>query len=211
MDIYEAIATRRTVRDFEDGPVPFETLRRILDAGLKAPSNDHMRKWHFIVVDDAETRQALVHAINPTSVADAEKIIDEWGLVDTVQREMYLDGIPKQIRMLLTAGALVIPCYHQPWPLLQPESLSSLNGFASIWCCIENILLAAAAEGVFGVTRIPFDKESKTLREVLGIPDDYCVPCYLVLGYPKPGVKQIRQHVIDVNERLYIDRWGNRG
>jgi nitroreductase len=210
MDIYEAIATRRTVRDFEDGPVPFETLRRILDAGLKAPTNDHMRKWHFVVLDDPETRRALVRAVPSVSVAGARAIIDKWGLVDKVQRDMYLDGIPKQIKMILTAGALVIPCFHQPWPLLQPKSLSSLNGFASIWCCIENILLAAAAEGVFGVTRIPFDKESKTLREVLGIPDDYCVPCYLVLGYPKAGAKQIRQHVIDIDERISIDKWGSR-
>jgi nitroreductase len=210
MDIYEAIATRRTIRDFEDKPVPFEILRKILDAGLKAPTNDHMRRWHFIIVDDLETRQALVHVFPRTSRADAKSIIDKWGLVDTLQREMYLDGIPKQIKMILTAGALVIPCFHQPQPLLKPKSLSSLNAFASIWCCIENVLLAAAAEGVFGVMRIPFDKESETLREVLNIPQDYCVPCYLALGYPKPGLKQIQQHVIDVKERISIDKWGNR-
>jgi nitroreductase len=211
MDIYEAITTRRTVRDFEHRPVPFETLRRILDAGLKAPSNDHMRKWHFVVVDDLETRQALVRVIPSVSVAGARAIIDQWGLVDEVQREMYFDGIPKQVKMILTAGALVIPCFHQPWPLLKPESLSSLNAFASAWCCIENILLAAAAEGVFGVTRIPFDKESETFRTVLSIPEDYCVPCYLALGYPKPGAKHIRQHTVDVDERVYINRWGNKG
>ncbi len=210
MDIYEAIATRRTVRDFEDRPVPFATLRKILDAGLKAPSNDHMRRWHFIVVDDLGTRQALVRAVTPASAADAEAIIDEWGLVDTLQREMYLDGIPKQVKMILTAGALVIPCFYQPWPLLEPKSLSSLNGFASMWCCIENILLAAAAEGVFGVTRIPFAKEIETLREVLGIPEDYYAPCYLALGYPKPGAKHIQQHAVDVGQRISIDRWGNK-
>jgi nitroreductase len=209
MDVYEAIATRRTVRDFEDRPVPFEVLRRILDAGLKAPTNDHMRKWHFVVVNDAETRRALARVIPSISAAKARAIIDKWGLVDEVQREMYLDGIPKQVKMILTAGALVIPCFHQPEPLLEPESLSSLNAFASIWCCIENVLLAAAAEGIFGVTRIPFDRESKTFRTVLGIPEDYCVPCYLALGYPQPGAKGARQLAVDVDERVHIDRWGN--
>jgi nitroreductase len=211
MDIYEAIATRRTVRDFDDRPVPFEVLCRILDAGLKAPSNDHMRKWYFVVVDDVETRRALVRAIPSVSVAGARAIIDKWGLVDEVQREMYLDGIPKQVKMILTAGALVIPCFHQPWPLLKPESLSSLNAFASIWCCIENILLAAAAEGVLGVTRIPFDKESETFRTVVGVPEGYCVPCYLALGYPKSEAKHIKQLAVDVDERVYVDRWGNKG
>jgi nitroreductase len=209
MDIYEAITTRRTIRDFEDRPVPPEVLHKILDAGLKAPSNDHMRKWYFVVVDDTETRRALVRTIPSVSAAGARAIIDKWGLVDKVQREMYLDGIPKQVKMVLIAGALVIPCFHQPRPLLKPESLSSLNAFASIWCCIESILLAAAAEGVLGVTRIPFDKESETFRTVLGVPEDYCVPCYLALGYPKPGAKGARQLAVDVRERVYIDRWGN--
>jgi nitroreductase len=210
MDVYEAIATRRTIRDFEDRPVPPEVLRRILDAGLKAPSNDHLRKWYFVVVDDVETRHALVHAIPSVSTAGARAIIDKWGLVDEVQREMYLDGIPKQVKMILTAGALVIPCFHQPWSLLKPESLSSLNAFASIWCCIENVLLAAAAEGILGVTRIPFDKESETFRTVLGVPDDYRVPCYLALGYPKPGITGARQLAVDVDDRIYVDRWGNK-
>lgn len=210
MDLYEAIATRRTIRDFEERPVPSETLRRILDAGLKAPSNDHMRNWYFVVVEDAETRRALVRAIPSLSAAKARAIIDKGGLVDEVQREMYLDAIPKQVKMMLTAGALVIPCFHQPRPLLKPESLGSLNGFASIWCCIENILLAAAAEGIFGVGRIPFDIESETFRTVLGIPEDYCVPCYLALGFPKPGAQGARQIAVSVDERIYIERWGDK-
>jgi nitroreductase len=210
MDVYEAIATRRTVRDFQERPVPFATLRKILDAGLRAPTNDHMRRWHFVVVDDLETRQMLVRAFPGTSRAGAKSIIDKWGLVDTLQREMYLDAIPKQVKMVLTAGALVIPCFYQPLPLLEPESLSSLNGFASMWCCIENILLVAADEGIFGVTRIPFAKEIETLREVLGIPEHYFVACYLALGYPKPGARHVRQHVVDVGERISINRWGNR-
>lgn len=210
MDVYEAIATRRTVRDFDGRPVPHTVLRRILDAGLRAPSHDHLRRWHFVVVGDPETRRALMRAVSPASAADAEAVIDGWGLVDEMQREMYLDAIPKQIRMILTAGALVIPCFYQPRPLLEPESLSSLNGFASMWCCIENILLAAAAEGVFGVTRIPFDGESEMLREVLEIPEGYDTPCYIALGYPKPGAKRLRQHVADVDERISIDRWDNK-
>ena len=66
--------------------------------------------------------------------------------------------------MLLTAGCLIIPCFRQFEPLLKPKSLSALNPFASIWCCIENMLIAAAAEWIYGVTRIPFDEEIKHLK-----------------------------------------------
>ena len=43
MDFYEVIDKRRTVRDFEDAPIDDTVLERIIGAGLKAPTNDHMR------------------------------------------------------------------------------------------------------------------------------------------------------------------------
>ena len=42
MDLYEAIYKRRIVRDFKDKTVPEETLKRIIDAGLQAPTHDHL-------------------------------------------------------------------------------------------------------------------------------------------------------------------------
>jgi nitroreductase len=210
MNIYDAIAARRTIRDFQDKPVQYEVVRRILSAGLSAPSNDHMRRWEFIIVDDNETRKALVKGIKRVSRSGAKVIIDRWGLEDTLQREMYLGAIPKQVNMILSAGVLIIPCFYQPEPLLKPKSLSSLNRFASIWCCIENILLAAASEGVFGVMRIPFPVESETMRTVLNIPADYEVPCYLALGYPQEGAMGAKQHTIHVDDRISINQWGNK-
>ena len=56
MDVYEAIATRRTVRDFEDKPVEMSLIERVLDAGLKAPSNNHLRQWEFVIINDREER-----------------------------------------------------------------------------------------------------------------------------------------------------------
>jgi nitroreductase len=120
---------------------------------------------------------------------------------------MYIDAIPKQYKMLLDAGTLLIPCFKQKQSLLKPNSLSSLNGFASMWCCIENILLAACAEGIFGVTRIPFDKEIGHLHQKFGIPTDYAIPCYLALGYPDNDRKRIKQHIVNAKDRIHMDRW----
>jgi len=49
-----------------------------------------------------------------------------------------------------------LPCFRQTSPLLKPKTPSGLNAFASIWCCVENMLVVAAAEGVFGVVHIPY-------------------------------------------------------
>lgn len=208
MDIYEAIDSRRTVRDFKAKKVATETLNKILSAGLRAPTNDHLRSWEFIIVDGQTARLELLGLIKKERTEkEAAHIIDAWGLVDPCQREMYIDAIPKQYQMLLQAGSLIIPCFRQKQPLLQPANLSALNGFASIWCCIENILLAAAAEGVYGVTRIPAEEERSHMKSILKVPADYEIPCYLALGYPEANAKQVEQHVMKAEERIHFNRW----
>ncbi|MDP4094550.1 MAG: nitroreductase family protein [Bacillota bacterium] len=208
MNIYETINKRRTVRDFTEKLIDTEIIHRILDAGLKAPSNDHMRSWEFIIVNDMPTRLKLIDKVNKNFTREQiTEILDSWKANDQCQREMYYDGIPKQYNMLLTAGCLIIPCFRQDYPLLSPSSLSSLNGFASIWLCIENILLAAAAEGIFGVTRIPFETEQPHIKAVLNIPSNYEVPCYLALGYPKDEPNKIKQIQINVKDRIHLTWW----
>ena len=208
VEAYKAIAKRRTVRDFDERPVRKATIRKIVAAGLRAPSNNHLRQWEFVIVDTKDNRVRTLAAVNQNlTVKSAERIINEWGLRNRVQREMYLDGIPKQYRMLLTAGCLIIPCFLQEAPLLKPRSLSSLNGFASIWCCIENMLVAASAEGIYGVTRIPFDKEIAHLHRVLRVPRKYSIPCYLALGYPAKAKSEIRQIKVTPADRIHNNRW----
>jgi nitroreductase len=207
MDTYEAIYSRRSVRDFEDKEIDIETVKKIINAGLRAPTNNHMREWEFIVVDK-ESRLKLISKVSKSSKkAEAIRIIDGWGLSDELQRDTYTDAIPKQHRMLLTAGCLIIPCFYNTEPLLKPKNLSALNSFASIWCCIENMLIAASSEGIYGVTRIPFDKETTHIREMLDIPKDYEFPCYLALGYPSKDEKPIPQHLFQAEDKIHLNRW----
>jgi nitroreductase len=208
MDIYEAIYARRTVRDFKAQEIDLEIIKKILQAGLQAPTNNHLREWEFVLVNDPAARLKLIDKVKKsTTTAEITTVLDTWGCFDPVQRDMYFDGIPKQYKMLLTADCLIIPCFRQKWPLLQPGNLSALNGFASIWCCIENILLAAAAEGIYGVTRIPFDAESHYLKELLQSPAEYEIPCYMALGYPADDAPQIKQLSINIEDRLHFNQW----
>jgi nitroreductase len=59
MDIYEAIRLRKSVRSYQDAPVPAEALDRILDAARRAPSARNEQEWRFVVVRDAFTREKI--------------------------------------------------------------------------------------------------------------------------------------------------------
>ncbi|MFX1515538.1 MAG: nitroreductase family protein [Promethearchaeota archaeon] len=212
MEFFEVIDKRRTVREFEDKSVDLSCLQKIIACGLKAPTHDHLRRWEFIVIDDIEMRKKLVGKEGDNIIKRDEKeskaIIDDWGLTDKKQREMYLYAIPRQAKMILTAGAVVIPCFFQRTKnLLKPTNLSSLNAFASIWLCIENILLAAVTEGIYGVTRIP--KSPESVKKLLHVPKEYEIPCILALGYPKKESRALRQYKIDPANKIRLNTWEN--
>jgi nitroreductase len=52
MDTWDAITSRRDVREFEDRPLAEEELERILEAGRRAPSSRNWQPWDFVLVTD---------------------------------------------------------------------------------------------------------------------------------------------------------------
>ena len=81
MNVYEAIKTRRSVRSYQDKPIPEEVLTRILEAGRMAPSGGNRQPWKFVVVTDKETRKRLGKAANNQHfVGEAPVIIAAVGL-----------------------------------------------------------------------------------------------------------------------------------
>lgn len=207
MDVYEAIKARRTIRDFEDKQVEMGIIERIIDAGLKAPTNNHLRQWEFVIVNGKKERANVLRVKDMTSRDECEQMLDGFGMTDEVQRSMYREAMPRQFSMLYNAGCLILPFFKIREPLLRPSSLSSLNDFASIWCCIENMLLAAASEGILGVTRIPMAEESEHIRVVVGHPENYVMPCYIALGYPAKNASIPTQKSFCAKDKIHINIW----
>lgn len=54
MELIEALATRRSVRQFQDRPVPEEHIATIIAAAMTAPSAGNQQPWHFVVISDRE-------------------------------------------------------------------------------------------------------------------------------------------------------------
>jgi nitroreductase len=105
--------------------------------------------------------------------------------------------------MMLEAPELLIVCYKMRKPLSEVKSLFDLNCLASAWCCIENMLLAMAAEGIFGCTYAP--RETRGLKEFLGIPEGMEVAAVIPFGYPKQP--PLEGEAPSLDQKLHIDRW----
>ena len=136
MDFYQVLEKRRTIRDFSDKKVTDEVLEKVLLAAFKAPTNDHLRQFEFIVVRGQEN---IARLISP--VAENTRNIQQAGLdaaadmMDKDEHAMFVDALPKQQRMLMQSNCLVLPFFRQrDFPLCQPlptkvhSTISLLHG-----------------------------------------------------------------------------------
>jgi nitroreductase len=58
-DLFEIIQTTRSMRRLKPDPVPNELIRKILEAGVCAPSGGNMQRWRFLVVRDPKVKETV--------------------------------------------------------------------------------------------------------------------------------------------------------
>src|ERR1044071_4578294 len=167
-DLFEIISTTRSMRRLKPDPVPAELIRKILEAGVCAPSGGNMQRWRFLVIQDAEIKR--------TVGAYYKRAWDE------VVALRYRAGAPapgmdqaRFQRLLAAAEYLAAHIHEAPvWiiPCLQGEAPTRTSG-SSIYPAVQNMLLAARALGL-GATLttlyLNFEKEAET---ALGLPADW--------------------------------------
>ena len=58
-DLFEIIKTTRSMRRLKPDPVPNELIRKILEAGVCAPSGGNMQRWRFLLIRDPKVRETV--------------------------------------------------------------------------------------------------------------------------------------------------------
>lgn len=207
MEFYEAIAKRRTVREFLDREVDFEAIKRILEAGNKAPTWNHNRNWSFIVLKtDEEKDYAFEHLKKESDKFDAEAYLNRpKPYPTTLAQKMYSYAMPRQYSMLKNAPYVVIPVFKSKE--LNGEYVSKLNAFSTIWCVIENIFLAATAEGLAYSMHIPVNEEHDIVKQKLKVPPTYMIPVFIGIGWADPNETPLEQNAADLDKQIHFGRW----
>ncbi len=206
MDLYEAIYNRRIVRDFKDKSVPDETLKRIIDAGLQAPTHDHLRNWEFVILKEKEDKERALQFVKQ-GIGSTLEILKQTLVNGTPQQKMYSVAMPRQYTMLMNASHIILPFFKSNAGVMNPTSVSSLNPISSIWCVIENIFLAATAEGLACSMRIPVGEEGANVAKILGAPENYLLPCYIGLGYASEDNIEVEQVKYSAEEKMHYGKW----
>ena len=113
METWDAMASRRNVREFNPMPVEAEALERILEAGRRSPSAGNSQPWDFILVTDPEARAALAGVWRGAwHVAKAPAVIAAIAPSSRDGATLHFDLGQATISMMLAAADLGIGTAH---------------------------------------------------------------------------------------------------
>lgn len=202
--VYRAIFERRDCRRFRPDPLSDDLIARLLTAAHHAPSVGFMQPWNFILVRAADVRERIKAAFERANRVAA----DQFEPARAEQyRSLKLEGI---IESPLNLCVTCDRSRHGPVVLgrtAQPE----MDLYSTV-CAIQNLWLAARAEGV-GVGWVSII-ERGDLAAILGLPPSVVPVAYLCLGRvdefsAEPELERLGWlDRIDLAPLVFEDHWG---
>ncbi len=195
MEFKEIVRKRRMHRAFKKDPISEESLKRILETAIRAPSAGFTQGWSFVVVRNEETKRKL-------AVAAGEDFYIGGG------HSPFISGAP----------LVIVPCGSEARYIeryREPDKVGPVGEieFDLPWWLIDAafasllIMLASTDEGLGTCFVGAFDREP--VREALGIPKEYEPLALMPLGYPEvdkksPSLKRGRKPVSEV---VHFEHW----
>lgn len=174
--IYKVIAERRDMRHFLPTPIASELLQKLLQAAHHAPSVGLMQPWRFIRISDATLRHSIHKLVDEERKFTAQAI-GEFDNTDRMAEFMRL-----KVEGILDCGEVLVAtlCDQREKHIFGRRTLPEMD-LASVSCAIQNLWLAARAEGIGMGWVSLFDPQQ--LAQLLNMPEGAKPVAILCLGY----------------------------
>lgn len=182
MDFVEAVHARRSVRAFEDRPVPHEAIDRAVALAVQAPAPHHSQPWRFVVLDDAGQKERF-----------SSEMGDAWRL------DLASDGLPaeridkitsKSHRLLTSTPTLVVCCADMSRAHDYPDERrkrAEWSLFAhTVGAALQTFMTSLAAEGIASCWISAPVFCGPVVREFLGLGERIEPQALVLVGYPSP-------------------------
>ena len=194
MACIETIFSRASIRRFKPDPIPIDIIKKIVEAGTRAPNAGGFEKWFFIVVLSEDKRRRIHELLKKAHILYAEKVL---------AKPMRRESIEKWARAI-DEGMYFAPVYIAGYIDLREHVYSEeyrdverLWLHQSVAAAFENMILAAWSMGIASVwLGVPLLMR-KEFDEVLRPPQGMELAGILALGYPMEEAKPRRRKPIE--------------
>jgi nitroreductase len=170
MDVFQAILSRRSVREYTSQKVDTKRIRLLIEAAVRAPTAMHREPWAFVVVQDKELLKGLSDRVKPLFIEQIKPGAYSFDKVKDPGFNVFYD-----------ASTLIIICAKKDGSFTE----------ADCWLAAENLMLSACAMDlgtcVIGAALLGLNDAKEKLR--LGIPDNYEAVAPILVGFPSGETK----------------------
>jgi nitroreductase len=171
--IFSVIRERQSVRNYADRKVPDDSIRKVIAAGIQAPTALGLQPWQFVVVRDRDLMRKASDYCKPI-------------LVEKIEEEPRNPGTDIFLAALRDPEYSIF--YNAPVLILVLGAREVVSSVIDCALCAENMLLAAWALGLGScwVGSAALVGQNPDLLAALKVPDDHQIVAPLIFGYPAP-------------------------
>ena len=174
------LAGRRSIRTYAERPVPTHLLERVLSAAAQAPSPHHSMPWRLAVLTGSAAKTALADAMGAKWRAD----LRADGLGDA---EIDIELEKSHRRLTASPVVLVGSVYPEildEYPDPARQEAETLMAAHSLGAALQNVMLAAHANGLASCWMCAPVFCSDVVRGALGLPSALIPHAIVTIGYP---------------------------
>jgi nitroreductase len=165
MELLEAIFTRHSIPKVKPDPVPKEIIEKLLGAAVQAPNHYHVRPWRFVVLT-GRSREALGEVMAQTMKRQNPDLPDSGMAIERAKP--------------LRAPVLIAVAVERS---TDPRVLE-IENICAVAAAVENLLLAAHAEGLGAMWRTGSAVRDPAVKKFLGLSPDHELISFVYIGYP---------------------------
>ena len=220
MDVYEAVASRRSVRRFTDRPVPREVLERVLSTAVWAPSGSNLQPWHAYVLTGApldsikKRAGARLAAGDPWDEPEYEQYPAHLKSPYQERRSAFGEqrygalGIPRaDVEARQRAASANWDCFGAPAAMFcYIDRDLGRPQWSDVGMFLQTVMLLLRAEGLHSCTQMAWAKFHRTVAEAVMPPRDLALFCGMSIGYECPDARTTRTGRAPVGETVtFVD------
>ena len=197
MEFKEIVKSRRAVRQYQDKPVPEETIRELLEITSYAVSAINLQPWKIKVVSDQETKDKLFTAtFGQNQVRTCSHLFvfcadtDYAGIIRIVDKSMAAAGVPDPQREAMMELAANVANGMAPEQRLQWSK-------EQVYIALGNCLNGAFSLGLGACPMTAF--QPPEFAKILGLPENLVPTVMVSIGYAaEDGMPKVRRSVDEI-------------
>jgi nitroreductase len=190
MDLFDAISGRKSIRRFKQSPVPDEDIKKILDAGRRAPSANNTQPWSFLVVKDRARLKKMADATR----AMLDRMVP---FAEDERQAQRLAAYKSTYYTFFEHAPVLIVVFHEAYDAGTDRLLARMGysaqdvaklrpspGLQSVSAAVQNMLLAIHALGYGSCWMTGPIVAQEAFAEFLGSGKERSIAALLPVGVP---------------------------